>query len=434
MIVVLGSKFSTEKVLGVDQCQTYRNVVNSNNGNVGLGNIEVTRRLGESFCDIKNIKLGANNDKTYAVKQCQKNSNGVMEFVEITQCSKGGVNGKCEEVGTKAECRYSNYSTCTSYDGTIRKDGERGCINQTTVGVCDGYHGVFASVITCQSGEMCMNSSYILLSDAAVCKPASCTDGDVTADNRDKACVGGNIKWCSFGKFVDDKNCNNQGCIQGKNGPECRPKGVIQCGTINNVATDRQINPGQDICSPDQKSIYKCTTESKYTAISCGSDEKCIEYSDKPSVCIKNSTALPPGAKDQTTIDKQNQKGSSTLTMQLSENKGTVFCDGKGNNALKEPASSDNVRVYTAFGCVPATVETFIKWLLPYLFGIAGGISFLLMVFGFIKVATSAGDPKEIEGAKETITSALIGLIVSIFALFILKLILVGILKIPGIS
>lgn len=126
------------------------------------------------------------------------------------------------------------------------------------------------------------------------------------------------------------------------------------------------------------------------------------------------------------------KNGDSTLTMKLSENKGMVFCSSSDTPQSKpEPG---NLRVYTALGCVPATVETFIKWLLPYLFGIAGGISFLLMVFGFIKVATSAGDPKEIEGAKETITSALIGLLVSIFALFILKLILADILKIPGIS
>lgn len=90
--------------------------------------------------------------------------------------------------------------------------------------------------------------------------------------------------------------------------------------------------------------------------------------------------------------------------------------------------------VDTALGCIPYTVKGFSTWLMNILFGIAGGISFLLMIYGFILVGTSSGDDKKLQGAKETITSAITGLLVSIFALFIFRLIAVDILKIPGIS
>jgi hypothetical protein len=103
-----------------------------------------------------------------------------------------------------------------------------------------------------------------------------------------------------------------------------------------------------------------------------------------------------------------------------------TFCNGS--------QSSDNPTINTALGCVPVRVDQFMTWLLPYLFGIAGGISFLLMVYGFILMSTSGGDPKAVAGAQETITSAITGLLVSIFAIFILRLITVGILKIPGIN
>ena len=93
-----------------------------------------------------------------------------------------------------------------------------------------------------------------------------------------------------------------------------------------------------------------------------------------------------------------------------------------------------NNEVNTALGCIPVTVESFIPWLLKYLFGIAGGIAFLLMVYGFILIATSGGDEKKVAGAKETITSAVVGLLVCIFAIFILRLIAVNILHIPGIN
>jgi hypothetical protein len=95
---------------------------------------------------------------------------------------------------------------------------------------------------------------------------------------------------------------------------------------------------------------------------------------------------------------------------------------------------ADGVSVNTALGCIPVQMDKFIAWLLPYIFSISGGIAFLLMVYGFILMTTSKGDPKAVQGAKETITSAIIGLLISIFAIFILRLIAVDILHIPGMS
>lgn len=90
--------------------------------------------------------------------------------------------------------------------------------------------------------------------------------------------------------------------------------------------------------------------------------------------------------------------------------------------------------VNTAFGCVPVEMDKFIAWLLPYLFGLGGAIAFILMIVGFIQMTMSNGDPKAVQGAKETITSAIIGLLICIFAIFLLHLITVNILQIPGIS
>lgn len=95
---------------------------------------------------------------------------------------------------------------------------------------------------------------------------------------------------------------------------------------------------------------------------------------------------------------------------------------------------SGSYQVNTALGCIPVDMGQFITWLLPFLFGIAGGISFLLMVYGFILITMSKGDPKAVQGAKETITSAITGLLLSIFSIFILRLIVSGILKLPGVN
>ncbi|MFA6184700.1 MAG: hypothetical protein WCT51_04145 [Candidatus Shapirobacteria bacterium] len=97
-------------------------------------------------------------------------------------------------------------------------------------------------------------------------------------------------------------------------------------------------------------------------------------------------------------------------------------------------AGCSTTSINTALGCIPVEMNSFVPWLLGWLFGVAGGIAFLLMSYGFILIATSAGDEKKVQGARETITSAVIGLLVCIFAIFILRLVAVNILQIPGIN
>lgn len=111
-----------------------------------------------------------------------------------------------------------------------------------------------------------------------------------------------------------------------------------------------------------------------------------------------------------------------------------ISFSGPKNILANTALCANGVSVNTALGCIPVEMDKFIAWLLPYLFGIGGGIAFLLIIYGFILMTTSNGDPKAVQGARETITSAIIGLLICIFAIFLLRLITVDILKIPGIS
>ena len=112
---------------------------------------------------------------------------------------------------------------------------------------------------------------------------------------------------------------------------------------------------------------------------------------------------------------------------QLSDPKSSdIFCSGSGAD------KGAGARINTALGCIPVDLEQMLAEYLPYVFGIAGAISFLIMVYGFILMATSSGDPKAVQGAKETITSAITGLLVSIFAIFIIRLIILDVLVFPG--
>jgi len=70
--------------------------------------------------------------------------------------------------------------------------------------------------------------------------------------------------------------------------------------------------------------------------------------------------------------------------------------------------------------------------ILTYSIGIGGVVAFLLIVFGGFQIILSAGNPEKIKAGKEMITSAIAGLLLIIFSVFILRLIGYDILKIPG--
>ena len=88
--------------------------------------------------------------------------------------------------------------------------------------------------------------------------------------------------------------------------------------------------------------------------------------------------------------------------------------------------------INTALGCIYTEPSTFVKSLLRLAIGIGGGIAFLLMIFGGFQIILSGGNPEKVKAGKEMITSAIAGLLLIIFSIFILRVIGYDILAIPG--
>lgn len=88
--------------------------------------------------------------------------------------------------------------------------------------------------------------------------------------------------------------------------------------------------------------------------------------------------------------------------------------------------------VPTAFGVVGVDPKQIVETLLGITLGFVGGIALLLIIYAGYKMVTSHGNPEQIESARETLTSAIIGLLFIIFSVVILEVIGVDILRIPG--
>ena len=95
-----------------------------------------------------------------------------------------------------------------------------------------------------------------------------------------------------------------------------------------------------------------------------------------------------------------------------------------------------NTGINTAIGCIPVLEDdngvAFYGFILKWAIGIAGGIAFLLIVYAGFVIMTSSGNPDRLKAGQELLTSAISGLILLVLSVFILDLIGVKILRLPG--
>jgi hypothetical protein len=142
------------------------------------------------------------------------------------------------------------------------------------------------------------------------------------------------------------------------------------------------------------------------TAICCETDTACTAY--------KKNAVIP-----------QQKEDAAARMVELCEYAG----DNKGACELcfkKDPAEA-----WTAIGCIPTSPSGFIEKFLSTGVGIAGGIAFLLILFAGFQMMTSAGNPEKLNAGKELMTSAISGLVLIVFSIFLLRLIGVTILQLP---
>ena len=78
----------------------------------------------------------------------------------------------------------------------------------------------------------------------------------------------------------------------------------------------------------------------------------------------------------------------------------------------------NGIQVATA-GCIGDIITTVIN--IAFIF--AGSVSAFVIIFAGIKMVTSGGDPKQIEGARSTITYGVIGLVLVLLSVMIINLI-----------
>jgi hypothetical protein len=109
------------------------------------------------------------------------------------------------------------------------------------------------------------------------------------------------------------------------------------------------------------------------------------------------------------------------------------YCDSAGSYAGDCKSCTAQGKAYTAIGCIDTNNPgVFVGKLLGVGVGTAGGIAFLLIMIGGFQIMTAAGNPEVMNAGKELVSSAITGLILIIFSVFLLRIMGYNILGIPG--
>ncbi len=103
------------------------------------------------------------------------------------------------------------------------------------------------------------------------------------------------------------------------------------------------------------------------------------------------------------------------------------------NKTLINIPTPDPQFYFTDLGCISTRPEAFASKMSDFFFKIVGGIAFLFFLYGAGIIATSRANPEKLNYGKRIVYGAIIGLLFSLFAIFILRFIATG-LGLPGIQ
>ncbi len=158
------------------------------------------------------------------------------------------------------------------------------------------------------------------------------------------------------------------------------------------------------------------------------------------TLTFPNTTCLTPGTSPCTNTSGRNfcctgngiVLGTTECQVLIGPPASTAPVSGNpanGSTTSVTCGSGNTIGISTAIGCIHfGTTTAFASDILKWAVGIGGGIAFLLALYAGFMIMTSAGNPERLKAGQELLTSAIGGLLLLIFSIFILKIIGVDIL------
>lgn len=150
--------------------------------------------------------------------------------------------------------------------------------------------------------------------------------------------------------------------------------------------------------------------------------------------CLKGNPVVDPGTNKCICAVITPAPGALTELTKFCSNLASPREKADCSNCVNGNNIDKSVGVWTSLGCVyTSNMKMFIeKTVLGLGIGLAGLVALLCIIYASFQMQTSRGNPESIKKAQELLTSCVMGLLLIILSVFILRLIGVDILRIPG--
>ena len=249
---------------------------------------------------------------------------------------------------------------------------------------------------TCDSGNGYCSTCYA----PNVCQPGSCQDGSPASGS---CIVSTDVCCLPDDEPPPEKTCFR--CIQDFGGNVC----------------SEELAEGED-CGPLWSDRRTCV-------------EECVDADTFESfTCNNNTRRCEVAANGEFTGDGAYDNCLQSCTVPDASQPIDIYCDSNGN-ASSVPANSDSPELYTAIGCIPVVSPvSLLLYLYPWATGLGGGIAILMIVYSSFLIITSQGNPERVKQAQSLLTAAIAGLLLVLFSAYMLNVIGVDILGIPGLG
>lgn len=326
----------------------------------------------------------------------------------------------------------------------VAKEGEA-CerrANQTGSSVST-YIGCQAGLI-CQYTEQdpskpskgtCIKASCIQSGGQCNSNGANCCSGTCTYTSENNGVKSGFCQATANGECKTDADCSKQNA-----GSKCTNGKCTACIGNGQESTDKSLKCCDGNSQPYESVDERGCSQGKFRCGKLAANSVC-KMDQEPSWC-----GAVPGST--TVTERPCQDGLTCVKSKDQINhKYTWFCEppnGPDSNLqitipiITFPpgdwCGKDGKTCKTAIGDIPTDTTSFINKLFGAILSISGVIAVLIIMLSGYKIMISQGEPQKVEGAKETITAAIIGLLFIIFSLIILQTIGVDILHIPGLG
>lgn len=199
-------------------------------------------------------------------------------------------------------------------------------------------------------------------------------------------------------------------------------EGEVQCSTSVQVSPEG----GGIILPKGTTACPYCPRDSTWYSPS----QQCIKTDGTPveystSLCSPD-TVCYPGHTDDGSVKAQCSPIKSTINNSRVDNLRNDLCP-----APNIDGSCPNIPSGLGID-LPTDIKGFINTLLGVVLSLSGGIAIILVIASGYKLMVSQGNPEKAQGAKEQLTSAIVGLLFIVFSLVILEVVGYDILRLPG--